>query len=310
MRVLVTGGAGFIGSHIVARHLDLGDDVLVVDDMSTGKRTNLPPETRIEELDIGDPKLLDVASAFRPHVISHCAAQVSVVTSMAEPAMDAATNIVGGINVCQAAIRSGCAQLIYVSTGGALYGVPKYLPCDEDHPIQPISAYGLSKWSLECYLRLLLPDSTQLKVLRLANVYGPRQDPHGEAGVVSIFALRMLCGAPVEICGDGEQTRDFVYVEDVAKAHELAQRTSDPVTVNIGSGAATSVNALLRDLAAETGYTRPPVYEAERPGEVKHIVLLSPTRWRTASLDGRLRRQLREGLRSTVAWTKSELATT
>ena len=199
VRVLVTGGAGFIGSHIVDRLVGQEAQVLVVDNLSTGRQANLPDEVRLKEMDIEDPALLNVAASFRPDVITHCAAQTSVAVSMSDPLLDATTNIVGGMNVCQAAIRSECSQFVYVSTGGALYGPPDYLPCDEDHPVRPVSAYGLSKWTLECYLRMLLPPAVRLNVLRLANVYGPRQDPAGEAGVVAIFGRRMLRGR----AGDG-----------------------------------------------------------------------------------------------------------
>ena len=300
MRILVTGGAGFIGSHIVERLMERGDQVLVVDDMSAGKHDNLPREARLEEMDIGDPALLDVASSFRPHVVAHLAAQLSVTVSMDDPVLDATTNVLGGINVCQAAIGLECAQFIYISTGGALYGQPESLPCDEDHPKRPISPYGLSKWTLECYLKMLLPASMPLKVLRLSNVYGPRQDPNGEAGVVAIFGLPMLRGAPVTIYGDGEQTRDFVYVRDVAVAYELAQQKPEPVTVNVGSGQATSVNELFRLMAAETGYDPQPVYEAERPGEIKHVVLSNA---RAKGLLGWTPdTPMRQGLRETLAW--------
>ena len=305
MRVLVTGGAGFIGSHIVDRLFDCGDEVLVVDNLSTGSRENLPSETRLEELDVSDPKLLKFASSFQPELVTHCAAQASVTVSIANPRLDAQSNIIGGINVSQATIESGCAQLIYVNTGGALYGEPEYVPCDEEHPIRPISPYALSKATLESYLRLLLPGSVQLKVLRLANVYGPRQVLEGEAGVVSIFGPRMLRGEPVTIFGDGEQTRDYVYVKDAAQAHELARNTSSSFTVNVSSGKATSVNELFGLMAAETGYDLSPVYAARRPGEIEHSVLDNS---RAKSLLGWYpETTLEEGLRETVDWLRAKL---
>ena len=300
MRVLVTGGAGFVGSHVVARLLGRGDEVLVVDDMSTGKHSNLPGDVLVEELDIGDPTLPGVMSSFRPEVIAHCAAQASVTVSMDNPLLDVQTNVVGGINVGKAATESGCAQFVYVTTGGALYGSPDYLPCDEDHPVRPVSAYGLSKWTLEQYLRILLPASMQLKVLRLANVYGPRQDPHGEAGVVAIFGGRMLRGEQVTIFGDGEQTRDFVYVDDVARAYELAQIASEPVTVNIGSGAGITVNELFRRMADQAGFTLSPVHQEERPGDIRHVVLDNSRARRL--LGWAPKASLDEGLRETLAW--------
>ena len=212
MRVMVTGGAGFVGSHIVDRLLAKGDDVLVVDDLSTGSASNLPPGVDLEEMDIASPKLLDVASAWRPEALTHAAAQPSVPVSMSDPLLDAHTNVIGGLNVLRAAVEAGASQVVYINTGGALYGEPNYLPCDENHPKKPLSPYGLSKLTMERYFRLMLPPSVTLKVLRLANVYGPRQSSEGESGVISIFIRRMQRGEPLTIDGDGQQTRDFVYV--------------------------------------------------------------------------------------------------
>ena len=304
MRALVTGGAGFIGSHIVDNLIGRGADVLVVDDMSTGKRENVNPRARLVEMDIGDPGMTGVFEEFRPDVISHCAAQIVVPVSMVDPMLDARTNILGGINVLQAAVRAGCRQLVYITTGGALYGPPDYLPCDEEHPIQPISGYGLSKWTLERYLQMLAPASMGLKVLRLANVFGPRQDPNGEAGVVSIFALRMLRGDPVTIFGDGEQTRDFVYVGDAARAHELAEQAAESVTVNISSGQATSVNELFSVMAAEVGYDRSPDLAMERPGDIKHVVLANDRAKRQLGWEPKT--SFEAGMRETLAWMRSE----
>lgn len=273
MRVMVTGGAGFIGSHIVDQLIDSGDEVLIVDNMSTGKVENVHRRADLVDMDIGDSALLELAARFRPNAISHCAAQASVHVSMTNPRFDARVNVDGGLNVLNAALHAKTEQLIYVNTGGALYGNPEYLPCDETHPIQPISAYGLSKWTLERYLKMMIVPPMELKVLRLANIYGPRQDPNGEAGVVAIFSQRMLRGDEVTIFGDGEQTRDFLYVGDVAEAHELALRTSVSLTVNISSEKALSVNELFRMMAVEVGYLRDPVYKEKRLGDVGHITL-------------------------------------
>ena len=301
MRVLVTGGAGFVGSHIVDGLLGNGDQVLVVDDLSTGSRSNLPSEVELVELDIGDPGLTDIFAEFRPEAVSHCAAQISVPASMKDPVRDARTNILGGINVWQAAISAGSDRFVYITTGGALYGNPDYLPCDEDHPIRPISGYGLSKWVLEHYLQLLLTDTMTLSVLRLANVYGPRQVPLGEAGVVAIFAQHMVRGEPVTINGDGRQTRDLVYVGDVARAHVMALEASESMTVNIGTGTATSVSDLFRLMAGETGYAFPPAHQSERPGDVEHIYLDISRAKRL--LGWAPQTSLQDGLRETLAWT-------
>ena len=299
MRVMVTGGAGFVGSHVVDRLLARGDDVLVVDDLSTGSASNLPPDVELEEMDVASPRLVDVASAWRPEAVSHAAAQPSVPASMSDPLLDARTNVMGGLNVLKAAVEAVSSQVVYVNTGGALYGEPDYLPCDEGHPLRPVSAYGLSKLTMERYFRILLPPSVALKVLRLANVYGPRQSAEGESGVISIFIRRMLRGEPVTIDGDGLQTRDFVYVGDVAAAHELALGHPEPLTANIGSGTGVSVNELFGAISKLTGYERSPRRGPPRLGDVKHVVL-DVTRARER-LGWTATTGLSDGLRRTVA---------
>ena len=245
----------------------------MVDDLSSGKKTNVNSKAQLHQFGIEDPKLLELASSFKPELISHCAAQSSVAISIKDPERDAEVNIAGGINVCQAAIRAECSQLLYLTTGGALYGIPEYLPCDEDHPIKPISPYGLSKWALEQYLHMILPSPMVIKVLRLANVYGPRQDPYGEAGVVAIFGGSMLRDKPVMIFGDGEQARDFVYVGDVVHAHNLALGINQSITINIGSGIKTSINELFKTMSELTSYTMVPKWTKERDGEIKQMYL-------------------------------------
>ena len=297
-RVLVTGGAGFVGSHVVDGLLARGHDVLVVDNLSTGTRSNLPPHVELIDLDVADDAFVSLAKSFGPNVISHIAAQASVPVSMSDPKMDARVNILGGLNVLQAAKEADCEQVLYINTGGALYGDPDYLPCDEDHPIRPISGYALSKWTSECYFRMLLPDSIPLKVLRAANIYGPRQNPHGESGVISIFIRRMLDGGQVTINGDGEHTRDYVYVGDVVKAHEMAMNYNESVVVNIGTGEGTSVNEVFRLLQRVTGNSAPPIYGAPRPGDVRHITLDPSRAKRMLGWEPRVR--LNEGLEETL----------
>ena len=304
MRVLVTGGAGFIGSHIVDRLIAEGDNVLVVDNLSTGKKTNVHHRAELVEMDVGDPALKNVTARFGPDLVTHCAAQPSVPASTADPVLDAGTNIMGGINVYMAAAGAGCAQFIYVTTGGAMYGMPEYVPCDEDHPVRPISPYGLSKWTFERYLRVLARDTMQVKVLRLANVYGPRQVPYGEAGVVAIFTLEMLRNGDVVIDGDGEQTKDYVYVGDVVEAHELARKAAGSIAVNVGTGVGVSVNELFVLISAETGYTKTPVHGPERPGDVRSIVLANEKAGRL--LGWRPGTPLRDALRETLAWMKGQ----
>ena len=181
-RVLVTGGAGFVGSHVVDRLVERGDDVLVVDDLSSGREEHVGAGARLERLDVRDRRLSAVVGSFGPDSIIHCAAQASVPASMSDPMHDADVNIAGGLNLARAALDAGCARFVYVTTGGALYGNPDYLPCDEEHPVRPISAYGLSKWAFELYARILLAPAMRLHVLRPANIYGPRQDPRRRGG--------------------------------------------------------------------------------------------------------------------------------
>jgi UDP-glucose 4-epimerase len=302
-RVLVTGGAGFVGSHIVDALLDQGHHVLVVDDLSTGDTGNLPANVDLLELGVGGYSFRREAKRFQPDAIVHCAAQASVAVSMQRPAFDAEVNVVAGLNTLTAAAESDCQQFVYINTGGALYGQPQYLPCDEDHPIRPISAYGLSKWTLECYLSVVLPRSIASKVLRLANVYGPRQDPNGEAGVVAIFGLQMLQNGQVKIFGDGEQTRDFVHVSDVAQAVCLALGSDRALTVNIGSGTALSVNDLFKKMAGSAGYAKPPEYHPERPGDVKHVVL--DCRRAEKLLGWRATTSMERGLNQTFEWLRA-----
>ncbi|MYB47860.1 MAG: NAD-dependent epimerase/dehydratase family protein [Dehalococcoidia bacterium] len=298
-RVLVTGGAGFVGSHIVDGLLAKGHDVLVVDDYSSGTCSNLPANAEFVDFDVANDGFVGVVKSFGPDVISHLAAQSSVPVSMSDPNLDARVNILGGLNVIRGAIEAECEQVVYVNTGGALYGEPEYLPCDEDHPIRPISAYGLSKWTAECYFRTMLPDSILLKVLRPANIYGPRQDPHGESGVIAIFLRKMLRGDQVTINGDGEHTRDYVYVGDVVEAHEAAMKHGESFVANIGTGEGTSVNEIFLHLQRVTGYSKPAVYGPPRPGDVRHIALDASRARRVLGWEPKV--GLIEGLKMTAA---------
>lgn len=300
LRVLVTGGAGFIGSHIVDRLLSEGNEVLIVDDLSSGSTDNIPSDVKLEVLDITDDSFLSLATSFRPDAMVHCAAHANVPGSVQNPGLDASTNILGGINVCQAAIKSGCSQFVYLNTGGALYGKLEDVPCEEDHPIRPISPYGLSKWTLEQYLPILLPSSISVKVLRLGNVYGPRQDPDGEAGVVAIFGKKMLRAEPIAIFGDGEQTRDFIHVRDVARAIELALKIDSSVTVNISTGVGVTLNELVDILGSRTKYSLQPTYLPERAGDVKHVVLANGRA--AKELGWAPQTELLDGVHSTMTW--------
>jgi UDP-glucose 4-epimerase len=298
--VLVTGGAGFIGSHLVGRLLQEGFQVVVVDNLSTGKREHVPAGIPFYPLDIASPQVEEVFRVHRPRVLFHLAAQASVARSLADPVGDARTNILGSLNLLALSCRYGVERVVYTSTGGALYGEPEVLPCPETHPIRPLSPYGASKYAVEVYLPLFraLAGFTYT-VLRPGNVYGPRQDPFGEAGVVAIFTRRMLDGEEVVIYGDGEQERDFVYVEDVVEAHLLALGQKESGVYNIGTGQGASVNALVGRLARLTGYRRPPRHAPPRPGEVRRI-WLDVSRAREG-LGWVAKVPLEEGLERTVA---------
>lgn len=303
MRVLVTGGAGFIGSHVVDALRASGHETIVIDDLSTGRRSNVAHDVEFVKHDITDPATASLMRRLRPDVVVHAAAQVSVARSAGDPAGDARTNILGSIQVFTGAREAGVSSIVYVTTGGALYGDTRYLPCDEDHPIEPLSPYGVSKWVGERYLDLLLTDTPRV-VLRLANVFGPRQDTQGEAGVVAAFAIRMLAGRSVEIHGDGQQTRDFVYVGDVATAVADGVAASRSLTVNIGSGQRTSVEQLYRTMLDLTGDAPPPIRTARRPGDVEHSVL--DVRRAARELGWRSQVGLADGLARTIAWYRDE----
>lgn len=270
MNVLVTGGAGFIGSHLAEALLAEGHRVAVVDNLSTGKRENIPAEAHFYEIDIRDAALGKVFAEEKPDVVCHHAAQMSVLISMREPTHDASHNIIGSLNVLGCAQASGVKRLIFASSGGTVYGEPQTLPVTEDHPTVPLSPYGISKLSFEHYLRISEVPHT---ILRYANVYGPRQNPHGEAGVISIFAERMTKGEEAFVFGDGEQMRDFVYVSDVVAANLAVIAADANGTFNIGTGYGTSINEIYDAVAKATGYPPPRQHLPAKAGEVYRIIL-------------------------------------
>lgn len=274
MRILVTGGAGFIASHVVDLLISGGHDVIVVDNLSSGRKSNLNPQARFYQMDIRDPDLLKVFEAERPQIVDHHAAQVDVRYSVADPMFDADVNIRGSINLLEAARKTGVQRMIYISSGGAVYGEPQYLPCDEEHPIEALSPYGVSKHTVEHYLFLYRAvHGLDYSVLRYANVYGPRQNPDGEAGVVAIFCGRMLRRAPVTINGTGDQQRDFIYVSDCAHANLLAIQAEASGVFNIGTGIGTSINQVYRQLKQITNYPLEAAYTAAKLGEAFKIYL-------------------------------------
>jgi len=268
-KILITGGAGFIGSHVADGYLALGHDVVVVDDLSTGHRANVPERARFYQADLTDgAELARILEVERPDVVNHHAAQKSVRISVEDPAEDARINVIGSLRLLELSRRQGGKKGVFISTGGAIYGEADRIPTPEDYPAWPVSPYGIAKLSVEHYL-FYYGDQFGLPyvVLRYANVYGPRQDPHGEAGVVAIFIERLLAGQECVIFGDGEQTRDYVCVEDLVRANVAALGDQVRGTFNIGTGLETSVNALYRELSAVMEVERPPRYAPGRAGE-------------------------------------------
>ena len=283
MRALVTGGAGFIGSNLVDRLLAEGNEVDVVDDLSTGSLANLAAartsaggRLTITQLDIRLPEVVELIAHRAPEVVFHLAAQADVRVSVASPAFDAEVNIIGSLNVLEGARQAGTERLVFAASGGTLYGDPpvKDLPLRESQPHRPLSPYGVSKKAVLDYLVAYRElHSLEFAALALANVYGPRQNPHGEAGVVAIFADRLLTGTPITIFGTGEQTRDFVYVDDVVDAFVRAATRGGGLVCNIGTGCETSVNDLYRSMAAVVGSEANPDYAPGRAGELDRNVL-------------------------------------
>jgi UDP-glucose 4-epimerase len=275
MKVLVTGGAGFIASHVVDLYIAEGYDVVIVDDLSTGRSSNLNPAAKFVHVDIRSPQLDEIFAAEQPDFVNHHAAQMNVRRSVTDPFFDADVNILGSLNVIECAKRHRVKHVVYISTGGAVFGEPEYLPCDEKHPINPICQYGASKHTVEHYLFMYHANyGLNYTVLRYPNVYGPRQDPHGEAGVVAIFTCQMLAGEQVVINGDGEQVRDFVYVGDCARANLLALTNPQSHGIyNLGSGRGNSVNEIFVALKRSTGYALQPIHAPAKVGETRRIYL-------------------------------------
>ena len=303
-KILVTGGAGFIGSHVVDLFVAQGYEVVIVDDLSTGRASNLNPAAKFYQVDIRSPQLRDVFQAEKPDFVSHHAAQMDVRRSVAQPLFDADINILGSINLLELAKEFQVKRLVYISTGGAVYGEPERLPCDESHPINPICQYGASKHTVEHYLYMYYVNyGLKYTVLRYPNVFGPRQDPHGEAGVVAIFTGRMLAGESITINGDGEQTRDFVYVGDCAQANLLALTIDhEPGIYNLGWGRPTSINEICSVLVNVTNYSFPVQYGPAKVGETRHIYLDASKAKKDLGWEPTI--TLEEGLEKTVGYFK------
>jgi UDP-glucose 4-epimerase len=309
VKVLVTGGAGFIGSHIVDALIEQGYQVVVVDNLATGFLENINPGARFYKMSISDAELTNIFEQERPEIVSLQAAQMVIAKSVDEPIFDAQENILGSLNVILNCTRFGVKRIIYASSGGAIYGEPQYLPVDEIHPINPLSQYGISKHTVEHYLYLYgLQYRLNYVVLRYPNVYGPRQNPDGEAGVVAIFAGQMLRGEEPTIFGSGDKTRDYTHVSDVVAANLLAMERGNNAIYNIGTGVETSDREMFDTLAKVLGYSGNPIYAPVRTGEIYRICLDATKAQKELGWQARL--SLEEGLVQTVSYYQAHFGQT
>jgi len=305
MKILLTGGAGFIGSHVADLLLQKGHEVAIIDNLSSGKKENVPAGAVLYPISITDPGIEDVFLKEKPEVLIHHAAQISVSASVKNPLYDLEINIRGTVQLLQAAVQHKVRKVIFASTGGAIYGEHEYFPADERHPLRPLSPYGVSKLAAEKYLYFFYTThGLHYTVLRYSNVYGPRQDPFGEAGVIAIFTQKMLSGDQPVINGSGEQTRDFVFVGDVAAANVRALESDCIGEFNISTGTETTINQLFQMLKTITAASVEEVHGPALPGEQLRSVLS----WELAAqrLGWRPMVSLREGLQATVAFFKAK----
>jgi len=301
MKILVTGGAGFIGSNVADEFLAGGHQVVIVDDLSTGFRKNIPAEATFYPVDIRDPDLSKVFEKEKPEIVDHHAAQIDVRKSVVDPMFDAQVNVLGSLNLLQQCVKHQVKKVIYASTGGAVYGEPDYLPADEKHPIRPLCQYGISKHTVEHYLYLYQHNyGLDYTILRYPNVYGPRQDPHGEAGVVAIFTEALFADQRPTIFGDGTHTRDYVFVADIARANFLALESGNGLVLNLGWGREVSVNDIYASLKKHLGIEIEPIYAEERLGEI-HRICLNGARAQER-LGWQPQVELDEGIRRTVEY--------
>ncbi len=306
MKTLVTGGAGFIGSHIVDAYLEAGHDVIAVDDLSSGQRSNVNPDARFEQLDIRSEEAARLVAAEKPDVVNNHAAQMNVRFSVANPRYDAEVNVLGLINLLEASRQAGTKRFIFASSGGTVYGEPEVFPSDEAQPTLPLCPYGISKLSGELYLHYYnkifgLP----YVALRYSNVYGPRQDPHGEAGVVAIFCQRLLAGEDVTINGDGLQTRDYVFIADVVRANLAALETPFTGSVNIGAGVETNVVEIYQAIKDVIGGSGSALHGPAKDGDVRRSCLDAALAFEC--LGWKAGTSLSEGLSLTVDFFRSRL---
>ncbi len=306
MKILLTGGAGFIGSNVAEGYIQKGHHVVVIDDLSRGKEENVPQGVTFYKTSIGSADIEKIFQREKPDIVNHHAAQIDVRKSVENPSLDAKTNILDSLNLLQMSVKYGVKKIIYASTGGAIYGEPRYTPVDENHPINPISPYGVSKYAFEKYLEIYHKlYGIKYTILRYANVYGPKQDPYGEAGVVAIFSKALLKGERCKIYGDGNQTRDYIFVEDVVEGNILSLTKGDGEILNLGTATETSVNELFQMMKSIISSSQDPEYLPIRPGEITRISLS----WKKAEkvLGWKPKTSLKEGLKKVVEYFKKKL---
>ena len=316
-KVLVTGGAGFIGSHVVDGYLQQGWKVVVVDDLSSGKKENLNEKAKFYQMDIADERLDKIFAEEKFNLVNHHAAQIDVRVSVKKPMFDAEVNILGTLNLLNNCIKHGVSNFVFISSGGVVYGEPTDLPVDEHYPKNPLSPYGVSKHTIEHYLHYYRKTyGLNYLSLRYGNVYGPRQDPYGEAGVIAIFTRQMLRGKRPKIFGDGEQLRDYIHVSEVVNINLLASHeikslnerkpgSPDDLAYNVGTGKGSSVNLLYQLLAEIADFKGKPIAAPERKGEIRRIFL--NTDKAKKELDWQPQLALREGLEKTVDWFRENM---
>ncbi|HYH96039.1 NAD-dependent epimerase/dehydratase family protein [Hyalangium sp.] len=305
MKVLVTGGAGFIGSHVCDAFLRAGHEVIALDNLSSGRRENLDPRVRLVVQDIRSPEAAELIRSQRPDVLCHLAAQMDVRRSVEDPRFDAETNILGMLNLLEASRIAGVKKVLFSSTGGAIYGEQDVFPAPESHATRPVSPYGVSKASGELYLGYYRAQyGLPYVALRYANVYGPRQNPHGEAGVVAIFSQRLVASRECTIFGDGGQTRDFVFGPDVARANLLAFEKDFVGAINIGTGIETSINQLYAGLAEAAGSSLPVTHAPGKPGEQRRSCIDATLAKKVLGWEPTV--GLAEGLRKTVEYFRAK----
>jgi UDP-glucose 4-epimerase len=305
MNILVTGGAGFIGSHIADAYIAEGHNVIIVDNLSGGVLENIHPKAKFYQLDIRSEKLEDVFQKEKIDVVNHLAAQMDVRRSVSDPKFDASVNVLGGLNIFESARKHRVKKIIFSSTGGAIYGEQEYFPADEEHPLRPLSPYGITKLCTEKYLFFYKAVyGIDHVILRYANIYGPRQNPHGEAGVIAIFCKKMLSAEQPVINGDGKQTRDYTFVGDVVKANVLAMKYHGSNIYNIGTGIEADVNTLFFELRNHLNPSCTEKHAQAKEGEQQRSVISYK------KIEGELgwkpTVQLQEGLRLTAEYFRKK----